>query len=491
MRQRKFDYEDVSRKIILLDDLEDIENYEVLLPESPKPEFIVNFGLPKEQQFFQKEQIPVKIWQLNRAVNAGEMTRVQALAAVKKDSDLDSFVRSQWQKRLHGEWQYIYGKAYYFPPTYWFFLSYYLMDLNKRTGTPLFRVTQWEKSLWWKFCVEDNPKVYGGVEFTRRREGKSYFAGNLLVEYATKTSNTHNGIQSKSEEDALEFFNRAVLFQIKRLPFYFLSEHDKLSKQNKKVDFSCEDTEKSFETVIDFRSTTATAYDSRKLGRWIGDEFGKLLKPASPIAIWDKNKYCFTDDDKIIGKALMTSTVEEMTKGGGEEFHDIVKRSSRMLKDKMINALGRTKTGLVPYFTSSYKIFHDQYGIPIVNDPLPHQAEWRKVNGDEHWNMGGKQYVDLEINSAKPGADRQDVIRKMPPTIKDAFRYNNTGCLFDIGPINDRLTFFDGDPYPHDYKMTYGYFSWVPGREFKEAVFNPSDQATARCHIRMLPLEGM
>ena len=488
MRQVKYNYEDINRNIVLLDDVADIENYNITLPENPKPEFIGNFGLPKEQQYFQKERIPVKIWQINKQVNSGEITREQALNLVKKDSDLKSFVESQWRKREFGDWQYIYGKAYYLTPTYWFFLNYYQMDLSGRVGLPSFRVTQWEKSLWWKFSVEDNEAVFGGIDITRRREGKTYFSANVLVEYATKTIQAYCGIQSKNEDDAKKYFSKAVMFQLKRIPFYFLPEHERFSKQNNLVDFSSDNTESSFESMIDYKSTTATAYDGQKLGRWVGDEFGKLLKPANPIEIWDKNKYCFFDDGRIIGKALITSTVEEMSKGGGEEIHTLWNWSSRQPKDKMINEFNETRSGLVPFFTSAIKnMFHDQYGIPIVETPLPHQAEWRKAKKDRYWNVGGKEYVEKEIAS-KTGAAKQDQIRKMPPTIKDLFRYNNTQCLFDIGVLNDRITFFDGSPYPVGYNMTFGYFSWVPGQEWKAAQFNITDQESARCHVRMLPL---
>lgn len=489
MRKIKYHYEDINPKVEIICDIDDIEPYFINLPQHPKHEFIGNFGLPKEQQFFQKERIPLKIWQINKALNNGEISREQAFAAVKKDSELQDFVASQWRKREEGDWQYVYGRAYYLTGTYWFFLNYYLMDLSGKVGTPYFRFTQWEKSLFWKYCVELNEAVYGSIEYTRRREGKSYWAANILLEYATRTIQAYCGIQSKSEDDAEALFKRAYLFQAKRLPFYFLPEHEKFN--TKKLEFSSSDTETSFETVIDFKSTTATAYDGLKLARWHGNEFGKMEKPANPIDIWDKNKWCFFDDGKIIGKAAIESTVEEMVKGGGEQFHHLVRLSSRMMKDKMINEFGETRTGLVPYFTSSYKnMFTDQYGMPIIKDPLTYQANWRKLKGDRFWNIGGIEYVDKQIESAKSGSDRQDVIRKMPPTSKDAFRYNNTGCLFNIGIINDRLSFFRNG-YPSTYPMTFGYFSWVPGKEWLESQFHITDEETAQCHIRMLPLPEM
>lgn len=486
MRKLKYDYEDVNRKVVLLNDVDDIQPYNILLPEAPKPELIGNFGLPKEQQFFQREKIPRKIWELTHEVNKGKLTRKEAFTYAQRDAELSSFIQAQWRKREHGDWQYINGKPYYFTGTYWFFLNYYLLDV----GLPSFREQQYNQSLWWKFCVEDNESVYGGINFTRRREGKTYWGGNILLEYTTRTERAISGIQSKSETDAGILLRKAVVYQFKRLPFFFKPEYEG-TKMINEIDLSCEDVETSFESKIDFRSTTPTAYDGQKLGRWLGDEFGKMIKPADPIEIWDKNKLCFWVEGKIIGKALITTTVEEMTKGGGEEFKHLFHHSSLIPKDNMINEFGETETGLIPYFTPAYKnMFHDQYGMSIIDNPKPYQAEWRKKQGDKFWNIGGREYVDKQIESSKDAKSKQDTIRKMPRTIKEAFRYNNTGCLFDIDIINKRLEYFNNG-YPREYEMTFGYFDWVPGKEFKEATFIPTSEKQARCHVRYMPAPNL
>lgn len=484
-QKTKYQYEPYQKRVTLTPD-QDIEPYHIVLPDAPEPEFIGNYGLPKEQQLFQKETIPKKIWELTNAINNGEIIREAAIESVKRDSELCSFIESQWHKRIHGDFQYIYGKIYYLTGQYWFYLNYYLMPLDKnKTGTPGFRETDWEEHLWWKYCVEENDSVCGGIGFTARRTGKSFKGGNTLIEHGTRTPNTYNGMQSKSEDDAEEFFRKCVTFQFKRLPFFFKPEYDKLGKMSSTIKMVSEDVTKSFESQITYKSTTATAFDGSELGRWIGDEFGKMVKPANPIAIWDKNKYCFYNQGKLRGKARIDTTVEEMTRGGGEEFHYLWNKSSR--KKANLNAYGETSTGLVQYFTSSYRnIFFDQYGLCIVDKPKPHQAEWRKKQGDKFWNLGGREYIDEQINSKK-GSDKQDQIRKTPRNVKEAFNYNNTGCLYDIDIINERLQYFR-EGYPIDFPMTYGYFKWVDGKEYQEAEFCGTDEKTARCHIRMLPL---
>lgn len=481
-------YETINRNVTLLGDIADIEPYTLTLPEPPEIELIENFGLRKEEQFFKRERIPRKIWELTKLVNAGMITRKEAFATIKKDKELKAFVQQQWHYREHGKWVFIYGKAIYLTGTYWFFLNYYNM---KGVGYPGYRQTQMERALWWKFCVEENESVYGGIEFTRRREGKSHWAGNILVEYATKTGESDLGHQSKSEKDAAKFIDKDVVYPFKRLAFFWMPEYDGTGKMKGGIKLESADIETSLETKIDFESTTPTAYDGQKLKRWVGDEFGKMENPADPIEIWDKNKLCFFDDGQIIGKALITSTVEEMTRGGGHKFHYLWSRSSRIPKDAMINEFGETATGLVPYFTPAFKnMFFDQWGNSIIETPSKEQKEYRKNKKDRFWNIGGKEYVDTIIKGAKNNKDKQDIIRKHPRTIREAFTYNNMECLFDIGVINERLQYFFGSAnsiYPRNYSMTFGYFQWVKGKEYKEAEFIVTDEKSARCHIRYMP----
>lgn len=476
-------YLDVQRNVTLLKDVEDIEPYVFTLPEPPALEMIGNYGLVREEQFFQREKIPRKIWEINKALHLQKITREEAFAAIRRDAELSSFVQSQWHKREHGDWQYIFGKPTYITGEYWFYLNYYLLDV----GHPHFRETDCEEAQCWLFEVEQNEAVYGMIKFERRRSGKTFKAGNKILEKATRTEKINFGLQSKSEEDASVFFRKAVVYQFKRLPFFFQPEHDAIGKMKRSIELISDNIDTSFETFIDYRSTTDTAYDGQKLGGWVGDEFGKMVKPANPIAIWDKNKLCFFVDGKIIAKALVVSTVEEMSKGGGEQWKYLWDRSSRIKKDGQINEYGETRTGLVPYFTPSFKnIFFDQYGYSIVDEPTKLQKEWRKANKDKFWNVGGREYIDKQIASAKDGRDRQDVIRKMPRTIREAFRYNNTACLYDIDVINQRLEFFSFG-YPTNYPMTFGYFQWKKGKEFKEAEFIATDEKQARVHIRYMP----
>lgn len=473
-------YQDVERKVILLKDIEDILPYEVLLPKPPKPQDIKNFGLPIEEQFYKREYIPKKVWDITKALNMKSIKREDAINAVMKDAELEKWIEGQWGKRVEGEWQYIRGKPIYFTGDNWFFLNYYHMDV----GLPQFRMYNTEKFYWWKFCVEDNPHVFGGIDFTKRRDGKTFFSGNVLLSYTTRAKNANSGIQSKSDDDAYKFFHKAVSYPFRRLPFFWKPNHT-LTKYE--LNFSHENIEESLESLIDFKPSTATAYDGQKLHRFILDEAGKMEDPADPVEIWDKVKFCLQVDNKIIGKALVTTTVEDMEKGGGEKFKFIWDESCLLPKMEKVMPNGRTQSGLIPYFTSSYyNEILDQYGFSIVGTPLPYQQAYLEKIKDPTPTKGGMQRVDEEIASVKNPNQKQKLIRKKPPTIRDAFRYSNNGCLYDIDIINNRLVDFRYG-YPHP--MTFGYFKWKKERFGDvEFVATASEKhELTRVHIRYLP----
>ncbi len=490
-KQLKFNgYEDVQLSVTLLKDVADIEPYSITLPQPQSIELISNYGLPKDEQVFRREVIPRKIWDITKDLNTGKISREECTLIVKKDKELQSFIADQWRKRENGVWVYINGRPLFITGTYWWYLNYYLLDTGRH---PEFRSNDMEEFQWWKFCVEDDPNVYGGINFTRRRVGKTFKAGAIQLEFGTKTANAKCGLQSKSEKDAEEFFRKAIVYQFRRLPFFWRPEFESTGKMKKSIEMvDSSDPDKSFESFLDYQSSTATAYDGQKLHRYVLDECGKMENPINPIAIWDKVKWCLFEDGKIVGKALLTTTVETMEKGGGDKFKYLFNNSSRIAKDEKLNKLGQTETGLVAYYTSGYdNMFHDRYGMSIRDEPTLEQKKWRKeVKKDLNWQYGGKEYVDMQIAGAKNSREMQSVIRKFAPTIKDSFRYSNDVCLFDISVINKRLGDFFGSAnsiYPRNFPMTFGYFQWVKGKEFKEAEFIATDEKSARCHIRYMP----
>lgn len=319
-------------------------------------------------------------------------------------------------------------------------------------------------------------------------------SGAEATEVGTRRRNSMVGCQSKTDDDARSFFRKFIVRQVKKLPFYFkpLSDGNKnpINEIRFEIGRSAIQTElEPLDTIIDYRPSTETAYDGEKLVFYIMDEAGKYLK-HSPVGTWDKVKYCLIEQDRIIGKAIITTTVEEMEKGGGKAFKELWDESSRIPFHKKINELGQTNSGLIPYFTPAYMGYiFDQYGFPIINDPLPHQQKFRynqliqaKEKPEEALKisqMGAIELLDTIEKSKTKESDRQDFRRKFPNTIKSAFVSAFKSCHFSFEKISSSLEQYlytsretlEGHPY----KMVQGNFQWKNSVRDTEVEFVPSN----------------
>lgn len=473
-------YQDFEKKISIRTGIDELLPYEVTLPDPPKPEQFVNFGLPIEQQFFKPEVIPGWVWQLTRMAKQKVKMRdrrSEVMQMAQRNDNYASFIESQWRKREHGIFIYIYGRPTYIPGPYWWNLSYYHMDV----GLPDYRFVDLDYAYWWKYCVEEDDNVYGGDEFTMRRDGKSYRGCSNILEVTTRNEFFNSGIQSKTNEDAKDLFQRGIVLPWHRLPFYFSPKYDSKTYPVKEINFRDKFSEFATDDDIDLlenigsdelnswieaRATVYTAFDGVKLKRYLFDEAGKTEEMLASQA-WRVHKQCLRVRNKIVGKALLTTTIEETTKGGLKEFKKIWGQSDR----RKITRLGQTNSGLVPFFKPAWETFvFDQYGYSIIDDPMPHQAEWRKKNGDKDWDKGGRELVDLEINSEPDAVERQKIIRMYPRTIREAMRADVKDCEFNVAIINERL---DDFLYGNDLIIR-GNLDWENGVKDSKAYFEES-----------------
>lgn len=467
MHKLKFHkYQDVNRSVTLCKDIADLEPYDITLPEPPKPELIKNFGLPIEEQFYKREKPPRKIIELNK------LPIKEALDFARRDDAMVKYIAEQWHKRWHGEWVYIRGMPYYITGLHWFYLNWYM----QRGYFADFRCVDMREFQWWKFCVEDDLTVLGGINFTKRQTGKTFKAGCMLLEFVTSHPQSSNGIQSKSDDSASKFFAKAVVQPWRRLPFFFQPITSSSTSPKQRIEFTHAakkgkagdeaDVEEALESWINYESSEETVYDGDTLDRHVTDEAGKFKMPASPALILDKITDCLIQDGKIRGKELMTTTVELFEKGGLKEFLKIWNKSNRFDKDG--KKLPRTVSGLVRYFTpADHNMVIDQYGESVIGNPLPYQQEFLKRTGNPYPHMGGTEHINHLLKLQKTDTDRADVYRKHPLTIKGAFQFSNKDCHFNINNINKALEkYLYDNPY-----VKWGRLKWKDDMPDTEVIF--------------------
>ncbi len=340
------------------------------------------------------------------------------------DPDLQKYRAREWHRRLYGCWFMNNGKMIYLTGFHYYYLTHWKIDI----GPPEFRYSDLKKAYFVKYC-EGDPLCYGVLEVTKRRAGKTYFSGCWLTEFSSRSPNAWSGIQSKTGDDAKSVFGKAVVQPFRKLIDFFKPEYDrtggdvpkkelrffKTSKKGFKGNDEY-DTSTELESKVDFRNSKAEAYDGEKLMRYLCDEIFKTTD-VDILERHRKHMPCLEDSSgNVIGKALYTSTVEEM-EGQLDDYIQLWADSDQSKK----KTSGKTKSGLYRFFTPAQDmIFIDKYGMPDSKKGL------EKLMAER---------VDL-MDDPRGLAS---FIRKNPTNWKEAFRTDGEQCLYNAMKIDERL----------------------------------------------------
>lgn len=368
------------------------------------------------------------------------------------DTTLEQFRTQEWDRRLNGFWFYNNGQPTYVTGLHYFYLNYWQLD----TGLPKFRDTDRKYFYFLQYCIED-PECFGMVEITKRRQGKTFRGGVFLYEYTSRTKNAQAGIQSKTGSDAKTVFRKAVIQPFKKLPDYFVPVFDTSKGLTPTSELRFYNTvvkgrnanqirnEEELESMIDWKTSEAISYDGQKLQRYLGDEVGKTTE----VNVWERflvTRYCHLDDEgRIIGKALLTTTVEDMEQGG-EPFKKIWMNSDHTNKPGK-----RTASGLYRYFCPADETrYYDEYGYADKERALNEILEERQLLTNDPRSLSA-------------------VIRKEPLSWEEAFRIDGSKCLFNAMKLNERLDRLNWK----ENLTTRGNFVWANGEKDTTVIWSP------------------
>lgn len=366
------------------------------------------------------------------------------------DPDLEQIRERHWQYRLCGLWVKIKGEPYYIPPSYYYYINWCQLDV----GFPAYRDTDRRFFYVWEYCCED-PRCAGLVDIERRRMGKTFKSGSILLDRASIYKNHHGGIQSKTAPDAKQVFLKTVVTFFKKNPDFFRPVYDTgkgLTPTSELRFFQAirkgRNAEKvldgmELESWIDFGSSEPFHYDGSKLNTYVMDEFGKTME----CNVWDRwnvVRFCLDQDGTWCGKALLTSTIEEM-ENGGENALKIWESSNPNERD----GNGRTKSGLYRFFLPAFETtFFDEYGMPKVKEAKEYYMKQRE----------GLQSDPRALSS---------IIRKNPFTVQEAFRIDGERCLFDAMALNMQRDNIAGKKG----LVERGNFQWQNGERFTKVIW--------------------
>jgi hypothetical protein len=482
-----------------LSNLLDIEEYEEpaikICPNGTEGEIIELGGLliclpkrpPKKQIFGHKESNSMQVWR--RVSMPQELSRIKSMdewAEMPRQfrEKFRPYIEEEFRRRREGFWFYNNGTATYITGRHYMMLQWTKLDI----GYPYFLNFQREIFLHMAACEAD-PRCIGQLYTKCRRSGYTNICSAVLVDEATQVKDKLMGIQSKTGKDAQEnIFMKKVVYMFRNYPFFFKPIQDgttnprmelafrepskRITKNNKTSQMG-----EALNTVINWKNTTNNAYDGEKLHMLYLDEAGKWEKPTDIRDAWRIQRTCLIVGRKIIGKALVGSTVNPMDKGG-KEYKDLWKDSNPLER----NANGRTRTGLYRLFIpaqDSLEGFFDRHGMPVIDTP---EETVQGLDGEDI-TIGAKTYLKNERDSLKHDASElNEIVRQFPFTTDEAFRDSIEGSLFNIGKIYEQIQHND-ELFPNP--IVIGNFHWKGGDKDTEVVFSPDPNG--RFRIAWLP----
>ena len=444
----------------------------VALPAQPPEKEIQGYGRPNDMQLWERRPMPEELSRIRSMDEWGEMPR-------EFRQKFSPYIEEEFRRRREGFWFYNDGVPTYVTGRHYMMLQWTKLDV----GYPYYLEFQREIFLHMAACEAD-PRCIGQLYTKCRRSGYTNICSSVLVDEATQVKDKLLGIQSKTGKDAQEnIFMKKVVQMFKSYPFFFKPIQDGTTNPRMELAFrepSKRITKKNktsnkgdaLNTVVNWKNTTNNAYDGEKLHILYLDEAGKWEKPTDIRDAWRIQRTCLIVGRKIVGKALVGSTVNPMDKGGSE-YKDLWMDSNPEER----NANGRTRSGLYRLFIPAYESlegFFDRHGRPITDDP---DSPVDGLDGDSVV-QGAKTFLKNERESLKADpSELNEVIRQFPFSTDEAFRDSIEGSLFNIGQIYEQIQYND-DLYPNP--VVRGNFVWKNGDQDTEVVFDPDPKGRFR-----------
>lgn len=434
----------------------------------PKPESCFNRSDKKEEQYWERQDLPK------------ELSRIKSIfqwndKPIEFKSKWVGYIEEEFDRRDLGFWFMNNGQPTYITGSHYMYLQWSSIDI----GYPDFREANRIYWIFWEACRADD-RCFGMIYLKIRRSGFSFMASSECVNIASISRKSRVGILSKTGTDAKKMFTDKVVPINSGLPFFFRPIMDGMDKPKTEISYripaskitknNMEDVDDDeidgLETSIDHKNTDDNSYDGEKLIFLAHDESAKWLKPNNILNNWRVTKTCLRIGSKIIGKCMMGSTSNALSKGG-----DNYKKLYYDSDIKKRNANGQTKSGLYSLFVPmewNYEGFIDRYGMPVINTP---KSPVIGVDGQKIVR-GAIDYWEAEADALKSDPDAlNEFYRQFPRTESHAFRDETKSSIFNLTKIYHQIDY--NDSVINQQFVTRGTFHWKDGQPDTKVIFTP------------------
>lgn len=450
-------------------DIINISGLNIALPKAPKECF--KRSNSRAEQYWERQPMPRELSRIQSIFQWNEM------AAEFKNRWVD-YIENEFDFREQGFWFMNNGTPTYITGSHYMYLQWASIDV----GYPDFREANRIYWIFWEACKADE-RSFGMIYLKIRRSGFSFMSSSECVNIGTLARDARIGILSKTGADAKKMFTDKVVPINNRLPFFFKPIMDGMDKPKTELAFRVpaskitkknmydidNDAIDGLDTSIDWKNTEENSYDGEKLIFLAHDESAKWVKPNNIQNNWRVTKTCLRLGSKIIGKCMMGSTSNALSKGG-QNYKDLYEDS--LVTNR--NANGQTKSGLYSLFIPmewNMEGFIDIYGMPVFYKP---ETPVKGVDGMMIKN-GAVEYWEAEVDSLKSDSDAlNEFYRQFPRTTSHAFRDESKQSLFNLTKIYQQIDY--NDSLVKEHFLTRGSFHWKDGIKDSKVIFTPDSR---------------
>lgn len=443
-----------------------IQNLVIGLPAKPKE--VYARSKKYSEQYWERFDIPKELSRIKSIFQWNDMP------ADFKGRWIE-YIESEFDCREQGYWFMNNGRPTYITGAHYSYLQWTKIDV----GYPDYREANRIFFLFWEACKADD-RCFGMCYLKIRRSGFSFMGSSEAVNIATLARDSRVGILSKTGADAKKMFTDKVVPISSNYPFFFKPVQDGMDKPKTELAYRVpaskitkknmhevlDDDMEGLDTTIDWKNTADNSYDGEKLLLLVHDESGKWEKPENILNNWRVTKTCLRLGSRIIGKCMMGSTSNALSKGGGN-YKDLYMQSDVTTR----NANGQTKSGMYSLFIPmewNFEGYIDLYGMPVFRTP----SEAVIGNDGGKIRMGAIDYWENEVASLKNDADAlNEFYRQFPRTESHAFRDESRQSLFNLTKIYQQIDY--NDSMIKEHFLTRGSFKWLNGEKDSKVVWTP------------------
>jgi hypothetical protein len=321
IRSWKYGYNEQYDMVVIsktgqIGEIINISGLAIALPAAPKE--CLQRHNSKSEQYWERIDLPKELSKIQSIFQWNDMP------TEFKDRWVD-YIEQEFDYRENGFWFMNNGEPTYITGSHYMYLQWSSIDI----GYPDFREANRIFYIFWEACRAD-PRCFGMIYLKIRRSGFSFMSSSECVNIATLARDSRIGILSKTGADAKKMFTDKVVPINSRLPFFFRPIMDGMDKPKtelayrvpaskitkKNMSNSTDSGVDGLDTTIDWKNTEENSYDGEKLLFLAHDESAKWVKPNNILNNWRVTKTCLRVGSKVIGKCMMGSTSNALSKGG-------------------------------------------------------------------------------------------------------------------------------------------------------------------------------